>query len=182
MDTYISLLRGINVSGKNIIKMDSLREMYQDAGFHNVRSYMQSGNVLFEYAETPPAELADTISEAIEATFGYQVPVVIRTAKDLSNIYDANPFGDRPEIDPKRLGVVFLDRPPDKPIVPADIPDKVGTDEFVFVNKEIYTYCPNGFGKSKLTNAVWEKKLSRHTTARNWNTVIKLLELAARTE
>jgi len=180
MKTYISLLRGINVSGQKKIVMADLRAMYQALGFVNVASYVQSGNVVFNSAESDPAALMDRIEAQIETTFGFEVTVFLRDADDFRRIIDGNPFLARESVDEKRLYVTFLYRSPaDDRIsglaVPAGSPD-----EFMVASDEVYLHCPDGYGTTKLSNTFFEKKLAVPATTRNWNSVNALYAMATR--
>ena len=178
METFVSLLRGVNVSGKNKIKMDSLRRMYEDAGFTRVRSYIQSGNVIFESELSDPVALEAKIHAAIADTYGFDVVAIIRRREDLGRVIDGSPFAGGSGIDPKRLAVTFLaGDPPDPGALVVDT-SKTGTDEYALVGREVYLYCPDGYGNTKLSNVFWEKKLGLSATTRNWNSVNKLYELA----
>jgi uncharacterized protein (DUF1697 family) len=178
MNTQISMLRGINVSGQKKIKMDELKRLYEELGFNRVRTYVQSGNVVFEGPEQDTAKLAEMIGDQIEHVFGYSVEVFIRDRQDFRRILDSNPFLDRPGAQPNRLLVTFLYRPPDeakkgKLILPAG-----SRDEYAFGEQEIYLYCPDGYGRSKLSNNFFEAKLGMSATTRNWNSVNALYEMA----
>lgn len=178
MTTYISILRGINVSGHNIIKMDALKKMYEALGFHNARSYVQSGNVAFECVETDVRELANKITEEIAKQFGYQVPVIVFTKGVLENIIDKNILAKDGSKDTKFLHVTFL---ADKPVGydSKAIEDKMFADEEVhFSDEAVYIYIPGGYGDTKLSNAFLENKLKVKATTRNWKTTNELLKLA----
>ncbi len=174
INTYISLLRGINVSGQKKILMANLRALYETLGFANVQTYVQSGNVIFtSEAADQPGELAMRIQSGINARYGFEVPVFIYTPADFARILAANPF---PQADRARLMVTFLAGPlplPETLSIPAS-----GRDEYVFGEQEIYIHCPDGFGNSKLSNNLWEQKLKRTATTRNWNTVSALYRMA----
>jgi len=180
MKTYISLLRGINVSGQKKIRMAELRSLYEALGLVRVESYLQSGNVVFDSDEPDGAKLAGLIEAEIEQTFGYSVPVLVRTPADFRRIIESNPFaGDRNE-DPARLYVTFLYQ------LPAGeqwrkLASPTGTaDEFVIGEQEIFLFCPNGYGRTKLSNNFFEKKLGVPATTRNWKTVNALYQMARR--
>ncbi|MCO5246738.1 MAG: DUF1697 domain-containing protein [Anaerolineae bacterium] len=180
MTTYIALLRGINVGGHKKIKMEDLRAMYEALGFENVASYVQSGNVVFDSAETKPAALAARIEAQIAKTFGHEVLVFIRDADDLRRIIAGNPFADRANINPARLMVAFLNEPLTEAAVDALAASDDSDDEFVVAGKEIYLYFPDGSGRSKLAAALSGKKLGTASTTRNWNTVTALADMASR--
>jgi uncharacterized protein (DUF1697 family) len=177
MSSFVSLLRGINVGGQKKIHMESLRHVYETLGYTHVRTYVQSGNVVFESSGYTPSELVKQIEEQIEKTLGFNVPVFIRQADELQDILTRNPFlYDRNE-DPSKLHVTFLYQPASKSdreniSAPRDI-----ADEFTLGESVIYLYCPNGYGKTKLTNGFFERKLGISVTTRNWNTVNALYKM-----
>lgn len=180
MRTYISMLRGINVSGQKKIKMADLRAMYETLGFANVSSYVQSGNVVFDSVATNRAALAATIEAAIETTFGFAVTVFIRDADDFQRIIDGNPFLARESVDEKRLYVTFLYRLPADDRVSGLAVPAGSLDEFMVASDEVYLHCPDGYGTTKLSNTFIEKKLAVPATTRNWNSVNALYALATR--
>ena len=172
----IALLRGINVGGKNKLPMKDLAALFREAGCEDVRTYIQSGNVLFRAGATPAEGIPSLISASIQDRFGYRVPVVTRTAAELRATVEANPFAGA-EAD--KLLVLFLADPPDPERVEALDPNRSPGDEFAVVGREVFLHCPNGFARSKLTNSYFDSALSTTSTGRNWRTVGKLLELAA---
>ncbi|WP_118194397.1 DUF1697 domain-containing protein [Albibacterium indicum] len=180
MQTYISILRGINVSGQKLIKMDALKSMYESLGFTHVKNYVQSGNIIFSADETATKSLVEKISSQIENDFGFEVPVLVMTKNELEEIIAANPFADSPEKDPTALYVTFLaanvsDFDLDR------IEEKAQKDEQIYIgSKAVYLYCPHGYGKTKLNNTFLERSLKTKATTRNWKTTKKLLELAVR--
>jgi len=175
MTTYISMLRGINVSGQKKIKMEELKELYISLGFKNIQTYIQSGNVIFVSSDKIVSKLINKIERKIKKSFGFEVLVLIRTKNDLKKLIDNNPFAKK---DNSKLLVTLLS---DTPLLsPIDEITKIKDDseEFLISGKEIYLFCPNGYGKSKLSNNFFERKLKLSATTRNWKTVNKLLELA----
>lgn len=178
MNTYISLIRGINVSGQKKIKMDELRKTYEDIGFKNVRSYIQSGNVLFEDKSKNQNELAKQIEKKISEHFGYDVSLFVLTPDELKIIRKSNPFVKRKDIDVSRLYVSILLNAPDKNHVEKIVSIDFKPDEFIINDKTIYLYCPVSYGNSKLSNNYFENKLKVIATTRNWNTVNELIRLA----
>jgi len=179
MNKYISLLRGINVSGQKKIKMADLKSLYELLGFKNVVTYIQSGNVIFETAVKNRANLKTTIEQAIKKKYEFHVPVEIRTNLEIKNIIKNYPFGqvDRVE-DGTKVLVVFLSSKPSEVQI-ADIQKYVvAPEKLVVTGKEIYLHCPNGYGKSKLSNTFIERKLAIEATTRNWKSVHKLHELS----
>jgi uncharacterized protein (DUF1697 family) len=178
MKTFISMLRGINVGGQKMIRMETLRGIYEGSGFTNVRTYVQSGNVVFESTEGEAAALTKRIEAQIERSCGYSVSVFIREGRDLQRILTSNPFLRGRNEDPSKLHVTFLYQPPPEPAwsnlkAPGD-----GPDEFARGEQEIYLFCPNGYGKTKLSNSFFERKLGMPVTTRNWNTVNALYNMA----
>lgn len=173
-DTHIALLRGINVGGKNRLPMKELAPLFAELGCKDVRTYVQSGNVVYR-ADGPLADrVPDAISAAIADRVGLSVPVVGRTADDLHAVSEANPF---PDADPKRVLVAFLADAPDPARVAALDPDRSPGDAFVVRGREVYLHCPNGFGRSKLTTAWLDRKLGTTSTIRSWKTVLALVDL-----
>jgi uncharacterized protein (DUF1697 family) len=174
--TYVALLRGINVGGKNLLPMKDLVGIFVQAGCTNVRTYIQSGNVLFSIPAPLLKGLPDCVTERIQALFGYRVPIVIRTPEQLARTIRDNPFLLAGESE-KTLYVCFLaDQPTALAVAKLD-PDRSAPDAFRVVNREIYLHLPNGAARSKLTNAYFDGKLSTMCTARNWATVLKLFEM-----
>jgi len=176
--TYVALLRGINVGGRTKIAMADLRKLFAALGAEDVATYVQSGNVVFKSGAPAPA-LAQSIEGRIAEELGLRVTVVVRTAADLAKIVSANPFGDR-GAEPTKLHVVFLAEKPAAARVRALDATRGEPDEFRVVGREIYLHYPNGSGRSKVTNAWFEKELGVRGTARNWRTVTTLAELAGR--
>ncbi len=174
--THLALLRGINVGGKNMLPMKDLAKIFLDAGCADVRTYIQSGNVIFKGPSRLPEDLCGGITERIGVQFRYQIPVVLRTAAQLADAVANNPFL-KLGADLKLLHVLFLaDLPKAANIAKLD-PDRSTPDAFVVRNREIYLHLPNGAAKTKLTNGYFDSKLATVSTGRNWATVLKLLEL-----
>ena len=178
MPTYISLLRGINVSGQKKVPMAELREVYEALGFASVQTYIQSGNVIFQSEETKVAVLRDRLEEAIRQFFGFDVVVLLKTAEGLRQVVEHPLFSSRSETI-NYLYITFLAARPDPARVAALSPPEPGGDEFQVVNREVYVFCPNGYGRTKLNTTFFERALKVHATTRNGKTTRKLLELAA---
>ena len=178
MSHYISLLRGINVSGQRKIRMGELRVLYESLNFNNVRTYIQSGNVIFENHKTDISELTNTIEAAIEQTFGFAVTTLIRTKKEFYNLIEGNPFLDECKGDITKLHVTFLSDTPSKSSVNEIRRFDCGSDQFFMSGKEVYLFCPNGYGRTKLSNSFLERKLGVSATTRNWKTVTTLYDLS----
>jgi len=177
---YISILRGINVSGQKLIKMADLSSLYELLGFKNIITYIQSGNIIFDTTIENVDALKITIEKAIEKKYYFHVPVQIRSDIEIGNIIDNCPFGPvNPVEDGTKVLVSFLSSEPSETSI-SDVQNHVVEPEKLVVRgKEVYLYCPNGYGKSKLSNTFLERKLKVSATTRNWNTVHKLHELSA---
>ena len=172
MPAYAALLRGINVGGKNKIAMPELRALFEGLGFSDVVTYVQSGNVVFR----APRVDAGAIGRRIKEVFGLEIAVVTRTGAQLASTASRNPFLTS-ESNPKLLHVVFLDRKPVAGAVKQLDPERSPGDRFSLDGRELYLDFPNGSGRSKLTLDYLERGLGVKGTARNWNTVLKLVEL-----
>lgn len=182
MNTYISILRGINVSGQKSIQMEALRIMYKDLGFEQVESYVQSGNVIFKTEPTEVTRLAQRISEHIFKTFGFEVPVIVMRSEALEQILDANPYLTPSDRDPSALYVTYFATTPTPEVLEKGIEkllDKrlIG-EEITFSEHAAYLYCPNGYGKTKLTNTAIESAFKIKATTRNIKTSQALLQMA----
>lgn len=175
---YVALLRGINVGGKNKISMNELSELFAAAGCTDVETYIQSGNVVFAAKAAALKGMPTTISSAILQRFGYTVPVVVRSAAGMAVVTAANPYLSD-ATDEKQLHVYFLAEEPDASRLAALDPRRSQPDEFAVVGREIFLLLPNGMGRTKLTNAYFDAKLSTVCTARNWKTVCRLAEMSA---
>lgn len=176
---YISLLRGINVGGQKKILMKDLKALYENLGFENVVTYIQSGNVLFETKETAIETLEHQIADAIQKTYGFEVPVLVKTAASLQKIFEENDYVALHGDDISRLYFTLLGETPDPELVDALMAMDYQPEEFYITNDTVYFYCPIGYGKTKLTNNFFEKKLNVSATTRNYKTMKKLVELAA---
>jgi uncharacterized protein (DUF1697 family) len=173
---YLALLRGINVGGKNKLPMRELLQIFTESGCENVKSYIQSGNVVFDAVPGVSAGLPDLIATRIVDRFGYKTPVVLRTAPEVGRILGDNPFLRAGAADDE-LHVYFLADLPDPRRVDQLDPDRSPPDTFAMRGREIYLRLPNGMARTKLTNAYFDSKLATTSTARNWRTVTKLFEL-----
>ncbi len=173
----VALLRGINLGAKNKVAMPALRALVESLGHEDVETYIQSGNVVFSAPSGTPADLAAGLEAAITAEFGFPVPVVVRTAKDMQRVAGANPFLAA-GADPSTLHVVFLGSAPTRAAVAKLDPDRSPGDEFAAAGAEAYLHCPNGFGRSKLGVDYFERVLGGPATIRNWKTVTRLVELS----
>jgi uncharacterized protein (DUF1697 family) len=176
MTTYVAMLRGINVSGRNKLSMADLRALLGAAGAKDVRTYIQSGNAVFT-SRRSPSTLVGTLEGDLENALGNRVPVLLRTVEELEAVIEANPFVARGE-DPKVLHVTFLGRAPTTAALEAVRGKRADGDEFEVIGRQVYLFCPHGYGSTKLTNTFFEKKLGSPATTRNWKTVTTLVDLA----
>ena len=177
MRIYVSLLRGINVGGQKKLPMAALRQIYQDLGFSRIKTYLQSGNVVFESLQAEQALLAKQIEEAIEQSYDYALQVCVRTKDQIQRIAANNPFLRDKNANLSKLHVSFLYRLPaettwSKVVVPGNIPDQYARGETV-----IYLHYPNGYAKAKIPASYFEKVLGVPLTDRNWNTLSALARM-----
>ena len=176
MAVYVALLRGINVGGHKRIPMGRLRKSLEALGFEQVKTYIQSGNVVFKTAKLSPAGLSKRIEESILRDFGHSVSVISRTLEEMGKTIETNPFLKKRGIDPAKLHVMFL---PESP-VPSALKQFEGLtaapDQSRCLGKEIYLYLPNGVGES-LANNPLERRLLKRGTIRNWRTVSNLYQM-----
>ena len=178
MTTYISILRGINVGGQKKIRMEDLKALYEWLGFRDVTNYIQSGNVIFTTSlNIKIPALSEKIERAIEKKYHFLVPVIIRTADEMYQILSSNPFLNEKGINREKLHVTFLEELPQSTNVIVIKEGDFSPDMFRIIGKEVYLYCPGGYGNTKLSNTFFEKKLHMKATTRNWKTVGKLAEL-----
>jgi len=177
MPTRIALLRSVNVLGKNMIKMPELALAFEKAGFRNIRTYIQSGNVIFETGEDSGEVLATKIRELITKKFGLTIQAVVITPQELAGIVAQNPFVKKPGIDLSKQHVTFLDREADPEKAEKLLTYNYPPDEIILGNRAVYVHCPDGYGRTKYHNNFIEKKLAANATSRNWNTCLKLLEM-----
>jgi uncharacterized protein (DUF1697 family) len=172
--TFVALLRGINVGGKNTLPMKDLIGMFAAAGCKDVRTYLQSGNVIFNATRRVVDRLPDRIAARIEKEFGYRTPVVIRTLEQLAEVATKNPFLAEGAAE-NSLHVLFLaDAPSPSRIATLD-PDRSSPDAFLVRGREVFLHLPNGMARTKLTNAYFDAKLATTSTGRNWRTVTMIL-------
>jgi uncharacterized protein (DUF1697 family) len=175
MVSYISILRGINVSGHRVIKMDALKKMCSDLGLKNVNTYIQSGNIVFESKEENAQKISIVLKANIEKLFGNDVPVLTISAKEFKEIMANNPFAKN--TDETLIHVTFLSEQPTKEGLKNLQNLDTKNDEYKLGNKVIYLYCPNGYGNTKLNNTLLENKLKVTATTRNWKTCNQLLKM-----
>ncbi|MGP4111248.1 DUF1697 domain-containing protein [Streptomyces sp. 4N509B] len=175
---HAALLRGVNVGGHRRVPMAELRALLTGLGLGGVRTYLQSGNVVFTAPERPADERAADLTAAMAERFGFEVGCLVLSRAQLAAAVARCPF-PADELDPSRLMVVFLDGPPgDHPVARAD-PARFAPDEFRVGEREIFAYYPHGSGRSRLGQALAAPGRGFTATARNWRTVTRLLELMA---
>ena len=177
MTTFVAMARGVNVGGRTRVAMADLRALFTGLGYEDVATYIQSGNVVFRTASTATA-LGPAIERALEERFGHPIKVVLRTHAELCSVLDHNPLGGGGR-DPARLHVTFLADRPAKSLVTALDPDAFGPDEFRVVGREVYVHCPDGYGRTKITNTFFERALAVVATTRNLKTVGELARLSS---
>lgn len=178
MDTCITMLRGVNMTGHNVIKMTRLAGLFRQMGYADAETYIQSGNIVFTCHNKNVEDVSSEIRHGILSEFNLNISVITRTSAEMKKIVSANPFLEEPGFDPSKMAVLFLESmPSDEQIMKVagiDYPP----DRFQINCSEIYIYCPNGFGKTKLYTNFFESKMKVTGTARNWRTVNRLLEMA----
>ncbi|WP_378178984.1 DUF1697 domain-containing protein [Aquimarina sp. SS2-1] len=181
MNTYIALLRGINVGGHKKIKMADLKQSFEDLGFSDVLTYIQSGNVIFKDILDDPSVIQTKIKAGIKKQFGFDISVLVITRQILSEVLQNNPFADtlkKSEMDGKKMYFMLLFDQPDPAVVKEFTSISFDPEVFVITKNVIYLYAYNGYGKTKLNSNFFEKKLGCDATARNLSTMSKLLELS----
>jgi uncharacterized protein (DUF1697 family) len=178
MPVVISLLRAINVGGYAAIKMADLRALHESMKFKDVQTYIQTGNVVFRTDEKDMAKLAKRIQGAIAKKFEVTTGVMLRTVAEMREVVAKNPFAKRRNVEPNKLHVSFLDAK----LTPSACDQlralPLVTEEMIPIGSELFIYCSNGMGKAKVPWAKVDKICATRGTARNWNTVMKLLEMA----
>ncbi|TJY37864.1 DUF1697 domain-containing protein [Pontimicrobium aquaticum] len=175
MSTYIALLKGINVGGHKKVPMAELRELFSQSGFKNVRTYIQSGNVILQSSEKSNLKIEKTVKEAITNYFGFEVSVLVKTRQDLQRIFNNSPFS---EDEKKASYFIMLHNTPDKELVKITSEKIYEGEAYQIIEDFIYYYSANGFGQSKFDAKFFERKLNTYATARNYNTMLKLLSLS----
>ena len=176
---HVALLRGVNVGGANKLAMSDLRAIFESAGCSRVETIIQSGNVVFAAPAALLGNLASIVAAEIKRRFGVTTPVILRSGAEMRAILEGNPFLAA-GVDPALLHVMCLASRPGKDEIAALDPHRSPPDEFVVRERDIYLHLPNGVARSKLTNAYFDKTLRTIGTMRNWRTIAKLCEAAAR--
>jgi uncharacterized protein (DUF1697 family) len=175
---YVALLRGINVGGKNMLSMKELVKIFVTAGCADVRTYIQSGNIVFCAEQKVVNRLADVTARQVEERFGLKVPVVLRTAAELDSVIRENPFC-KAGVVAEMLHVSFLAEWPSPELLAGLDARRSSPDEFEVAGREIYMKLVNEVSRTKLTNAYFDSKLKTMSTMRNWRTILKLAEMMA---
>jgi uncharacterized protein (DUF1697 family) len=173
---HIVLLRGINVGGHRRVAMADLRALLTSLGYDGARTHLQSGNVVLASRATPD-RVKRTIEQGLAVELGVDAEVFVRTRDELAEVIARDPLGEVAD-NPSRYLVSFLSGQPDAAAVRMAQAAEVGPERFVVIGREIYAWHPDGVHSSKLAKVLSEKRLGVTATARNWNTVTKLLELA----
>ena len=179
MPRYVALLRSVNVAGHGRIAMDELRAAFTDLGYKDVVTYIQTGNVLFTAPSGSERAIVTAVEEQVARDFGDAPAVLLRTVPELRRIGAASPYA-KAGADPARHHVTFLAAAPTKAVLAAlELPPS-GRDELVVDGREVYVHTPDGYAGTKYTGTFLERRLGVVSTTRNWNTVTKLCQLAAR--
>lgn len=173
-ESYVALLRGVNVGGRNALPMKDLVSVFEGLGCEEVKTYIQSGNVLFRAAPSRAKDLPARAAAAIRKRTALEVPVILRNGEELARIARGNPFlaGGAP---PASLHVLFLAHAPTKAGAAKLDPDRSPGDTFALVGREVYLRCPNGVARTRLTNDFFDRTLGTTSTLRSWRTVLELL-------
>jgi uncharacterized protein (DUF1697 family) len=179
MKTFIALLRGVNVSGQKKMPMVEVRKMMTSIGFNDVQTYVQSGNIIFGSELNSTEEMEGLIHTAIENTFGYDVPVLVKSVSEIKDVIAKNPYNNENDLAQNRVYFVLLQDTPNAELVEAFEEMDFPNEKFMVSNSCVYLCCENGYGKAKLNNNLIERKLKVKATARNYRTMNKLLELAS---
>ncbi len=177
MTAFVALFRGINVGGHHKVPMSDLKELHEALGFRDVASYIQSGNIVFTSDEIDPGWLEKRIEEGFTTRFGFPTHVLVRSSAELDATIAHSPFQGQADRETKWIVVQFLANDPDDAGLEEFRQGYAGPEELFLRGKELYVYYPNSIGHSKLPQGVLEKKLKTTSTARNWNTVLKLQEM-----
>ncbi|HEX3436209.1 MAG TPA: DUF1697 domain-containing protein [Pseudacidobacterium sp.] len=183
MAVVISMLRGINVGGNRKIKMDELKAVYESLKLEDVTTFIQSGNVVFRTKERNMDTVSKRIGDGIEKAFGFRSEVILRTADEMRRVIARNPFAEGKGIEPSKLLVWFLAAEPSVDARHNAMAAAVAVpEELRMEQREVYIYFPNGMARPKLSMPAVERALKVSGTGRNWNSVLKLMEMAEKAE
>lgn len=177
MPVVISMLRAVNVGGTGKIRMEALKALYESLGLRDVSTFIQSGNVVCRAQQRELPKLSRKIEDAIEESHGFRTDVILRTVPEMQHVVDRNPFAARPDVPPNKLLVTFLAGDPGEEARDRVRAIEISPEELQLDGREMYIYYPVGVGLSKLPSAKIGRALGTPGTARNWNTVLKLLEM-----
>ena len=178
MPTHVALLRGINVGGHARVVMADLRRLCEHLGHREVRTYVQSGNVVFESGETDTDMLATELAGRLATELGFAPAVVVRTAGEIADVVAANPFPDAADVDPTTVHVAFLSAQPTDPGAYAVDATAHAPEQVVVGDRVLYLYLPDGIGRSRLAADLTRRRTGVEMTVRNWRTVGRLLAMA----
>jgi len=175
MKTFLSILRGINVGGQKKVPMAELKILYEELNFKNVKTFIQSGNVIFQTKNAK--DLSKRIEQKILNTYHFNVPVIIRTTEEMQNIINENQFHKEGNININKLHVTFLADYPAQARIDEIVKSNFEPDRFYIAGKEVYLYCPDGYGSTKLTTNFFESRLKVIASTRNWKTTNELFKI-----
>ena len=179
----IAILRGINVGTGRKVPMADLRKLCESLGLQQVQSYIQSGNLVFELPNLEPIpELEARLQKAFSEAFGFEIPVLIRTAEEWTNSIAQNPFLKDENVDIDRLHLTCLKELPSPELLEKIKAFQYLPDRYEIIGRDVFIFCAAGYGTSKLVNSFFESKLKTSATTRNWKTVIQLNELVKQKE
>src|ERR1700683_1291802 len=182
MPVIICMLRGVNVGGHNRIKMEALRALCESLGLRDVQTYIQSGNIVFRAKHKNLVKLGADLQNAIGRSAGFRPEVILRTSAEVRDAIARNPFAGRRDVEPNKFLLAFLASVPAPDVREKVLQIKIAPEELHLDQREMYIYFPNGMGRPKLSWAVLDRILKIPSTGRNWNTVLKLLEMATALE
>lgn len=174
-EAWVALLRAVNVGGRNTVPMAGLRQAFEESGCSDVRTYIQSGNVLFTRQISDRSDLAVLLERTVRETFGVAAAVILRTAGEVAEVARRRPFGD----ETSSLHVTFLAGKPDQASVEGLEQLDVAPEQFKVVGSEVYLHLPSGLGRARLTPALLEHRLGVTGTTRSWKTVARLADMAS---
>jgi len=166
------------MTGHNVIKMARLTGLFRQMGYADAETYIQSGNIVYTCRDRKVEDVSAEIRQGILAEFNLDIAVITRTSGEMKQVISVNPFPEEPGFDPSKMAVLFLEGKPSDEQIQKVAGIDYPPDRFQINGSEIYIYCPNGFGKTKLYTNFFESRMKVTGTARNWRTVNKLLEMA----
>lgn len=175
--TYIALLKGINVGGHHILKMEALRQYCEELGWKNIKTYIQSGNIVFQTQESNPNILSQQLEEKLAKHFDFPVPSLVLSVVELVEVFNHNPYIKMGDIDIDKLYVSILSALPDEESVEQIDGGMFSPDEFTIIGRAIYLHVKDRISESKYSNTFFEKRFNTQVTTRNWKTITKLFEL-----